>query len=106
MVISLKHCVLCIDIVLKHNNKPILLTNEVKYLRATSDSKLAFHAHIKLNANKILKSIGIIRKLRNFFMRDILLKLYYSLVHPLLLYGLLVWDSTFKTCQMKLSFLQ
>ena len=97
MVIPPKQCVSHNDIALKHNNKPILLTNKFEYLGVTLDSKLDFHAHIELIENKISRSIGIICKMRNFFPRDILLKLYYSLVHPLLLHGLFVWGSTFKT---------
>ena len=87
MVISPKHGISYNDIALKYDNKPILLTNEVKYLCVTLHSKLDFHAHIKLIENKISRSLGKICKLRNFFPHDIPLKLYYSLVHPLLLYG-------------------
>ena len=83
MAIPPKHCVSFNDIALKYGNKrPILLTNKIKYLGVPLDSELHFHAHIKLIENKISRSIGIICKLRNFFGRDILLKLYYSLVHP------------------------
>ena len=46
MIIPPKHCVSYNDVALKHDNKPIALTNEVEYAGVTLDSKLDFHAHI------------------------------------------------------------
>ena len=41
---------------------------------------------------KISKGIGIIRKMSNIFPRDILLCLYYSLVHPYFVYCNIIWS--------------
>jgi len=59
------------------------------------------------------KEVGIICKLKTLLPKKILLKLPYALVHPLLLYGLLVWGSTYPSyikklipCNTKLSNIQ
>ena len=46
------------------------------------------------------------RKLKHIFPSDALLKLYYSLLHPYLLYGLPIWGSTYNTYQARLGALQ
>ena len=56
--------------------------------------------------SKISRSIGIIIKLKSFLPPSALLKLYYALVHPHLLYGLLVWGATYTSCLAKLCTLQ
>ena len=71
MLISPKHSVSYNDIALKYNNKPISLTNKVKYLGVILESKLDYHAHITLIENKTSRSMGMICKLRNFFPRSI-----------------------------------
>ena len=56
--------------------------------------------------NKISRSIGIIVKLKSFLPPSALLKLYHALVHPHLLYGLLVRGTTFTSYLAKLCTLQ
>ena len=79
------------------NNSPITLKNHVKYLGVFIDSKLNFHFHLNVVANKLSRALGILCKLKHVLPQSILLKLYYSLVHPLLLYGLVIWGSMFPT---------
>jgi len=57
------------------------------------DDRLNFKYHIKIIANKISSSIGILSNLRCLFPASTLL--YYSLINPHLLFGLAVWRSTF-----------
>ena len=70
------------------------------------DSQLTFNSHIKMIENKISRSIGIIIKLKSFLPPSALLKLYYALVHPHLLYGLLVWGTTYTSYLAKLCIFQ
>ena len=56
--------------------------------------------------NKILRPIGIIIKLKSFLPPAALLKFYHALVHPHLLYGLLVWGTTYTSYLAKLCTLQ
>ena len=58
---------------------------------------MKFDGHIKSVSNKISRSIGIFYKLKNIVNHSCLKTLYYSFVHPYLLYGLIVWGSTFTT---------
>ena len=82
------------------------IVNEFKYLGVVLDSKFDFHTHIQLIENKISRAVGIISKLKHIFPSDALLKLYYSLLHPYLLYGFPIWGSTYKTYQARLGALQ
>ena len=66
----------------------------VKYLGVQIDFQLTFNSQIRLIENKISRSIGTIIKIKSFLPPTSLLKLYYALVHPHLLCGLLVWGTT------------
>ena len=59
------------------------------------DSKLDFDEHIKGVFDKTSKSIGLIRKLRNFLPRPSLLLIYKSFVRPHLDYGDIIYDKAF-----------
>ena len=78
----------------------------VKYLRITIDSGLKFNSHIKTLESKIARSIGIILKLKQLLLASALRALYYSTIYSHLLYGIVIWGSTFKTYLGKLSVLQ
>ena len=72
-----------------------------KYLGILIDNKLNFKQHIQLLESKIAKSVGILNKLQHIFPSFALL-IYFTLVHPHLLYGLPIWESTFPTYLQKL----
>ena len=57
-----------------------------KHLGMFLDSKLDFDEHIKGVFDNTSKSIGLIRKLRNFVLRSFLLQIYKSFVRPHLEY--------------------
>ena len=73
------------------NNTKIASCDFIKFLGITVDSKLSFAHHIENISNKISKSVGVIRKLSNFLPKSILGKIYSSLVHPYLVYGVEIW---------------
>ena len=87
-------------------NSPITLKNHFKYLAVFIDSKLNFHFHLNIVANKLSKAVGILCKLKHVLPQNALLKLYYSLFHSHLLYGLVAWGSTFPTYLHKLASVQ
>ena len=41
--------------------------------------------------------VGTLFKLKSVLPQEALLKLYYALIHPHLIYGIIVWSSTFPT---------
>ena len=55
------------------------------------DSKLKFHTHTGLTANKVNHILGLISKVFECKDSDIMLKLYKSLVYPLLEYNNAIW---------------
>ena len=62
--------------------------------------------HIKTLESNITRSIGFISKLKQLLRASALRSLYYSTIHPHLLYGIVIWGSTFNTYQGKLLVLQ
>ena len=61
------------------------------------NSQLNFKSHIEKIQSKIAKGIGNLFKLNKLLPQNALLTLYYSLVHPHLTYGILIWGSTYKS---------
>ena len=61
----------------------------------TFDSNLTWKSHINELCLKLLKTVGILSKVRHFVNNHILVMLYYSLIYPFLTYGNHVWGLTF-----------
>ena len=70
------------------------------------DDKLNFSEHVKLIETKVARAVGILSKLNYQIPQKALLTLYYSLIHPCLLYELVAWSNTFPTYLDRLSKLQ
>ena len=88
------------------NGTTVPLSNSVKYLGVTLDSMLTFESHIKILETNLSKAVGIICKLKFVLPKDALIKLYYALFHPHLLYSLVIWGSTYPNYLMRISTLQ
>ena len=80
--------------------------NSCKYLGVCLDFKLHFQPHINQIEIKVAKAVGILSRLQFLFPKSTLVLLYYALIHPHLLYVLLLWGSTFPTYLTKLQRLQ
>ena len=78
------------------NDIPIPIVDSFRYLGVILDNKLTFSDHISNVAKKVSRSVGIISKLRHYAPTSILLKLYYAILHPHLLYGIIIWGSPYK----------
>ena len=65
----------------------------VKYLGVLIDSQLTFKNHIDELNKKISRAIGILNKLRPFVTTKILTNVYYAIVYPFLLYGIIIWGN-------------
>ena len=70
------------------------------------DDKLNFGDHIKILESKVARGVGILAKLKHFLPQTIFLQLLHTLVHSLLLYGIIKWGNTFPTYMRKLNALQ
>ena len=70
------------------------------------DNQLNFADHIKNIETEVARSVGILSKLSYHLPNSAMLLLYYSLVHPNLLYGVAVWGNAFPTYLAKWTRLQ
>jgi hypothetical protein len=87
-------------------NQPLKRDTSIKYLGILIDSNLSWKSEVESIAKKIRRSVGIISKLRHYVNKKILLNLYYSLIYPFLIYGLLAWGNTYKTTLNPIHILQ
>ena len=55
---------------------------------------------------KVACSVEILNKLKQTLPQTVMLQLYYALVHPLLLYGMMIWGVIHPTFLQKLKSLQ
>ena len=94
------------DFFIKLNGTVIRAENSVKYLGINLDLNLNFRKHIEVIENKLSRSLAILFKLKPVLPQNALLKLYYAMVHPYLIYGLVAWGSTFPSYIEKLNILQ
>ena len=76
------------------------------YLGVVIDCHLNWKAHISKVSKKIKRNIGAISRVRHFVDSNILINLYYSLVYPYLIYGLVAWGNTYSSSINPLYILQ
>ena len=77
------------------SDSAIKINDAVKYLGITINNRLNFEEHINALATKISRSIGILRKILRILPVSALRHLYYSMIHPHLVYGITVWGNAF-----------
>ena len=90
---------------IKFGNKKIEQVSNFKFLGVFIDDKFNFRIHIDSICTRLSKVSGTLRRL-NFLPVDILKKLYFSMAYPLLIYGILIWGSTFETYFHRIIILQ
>ena len=88
------------------NGTPVNIVSCVKYQGVIIDNELNFHEQIKVMEGKVARLVGILNKLKQTLPQTVMLQLYYALVHPLLLYGIIIWGATYPTYLQKLKSLQ
>ena len=76
------------------NSNIIEKVDKTKLLGIIIDKQLNWKNHILSVANKVSRSVGILGRVRYILPQRTLLTLYYSLLHPHLLYCILVWGNT------------
>ena len=79
---------------LRINKKPIKETQNIKYLGIILDSTLSWKDHTDKISKKIKRAIGLMYKIRPYVFSKTLLKLYYSLIFPHLIYGIESWGTS------------
>ena len=79
------------------NNNVVEQVKEIVFLGVVLDEHLTWKPHVANVANKISKSIGIIRRASPYLQNSSLRTLYFSMIYPYLQYCSLVWSSTYPT---------
>ena len=74
------------------NNKLVKQVPSQKHLGMISHNKLNFQEHLKNTLNKVNKTVGLLRKLKNFLPRGPLLKIYKLFIRPHLDYSDVIYD--------------
>ena len=85
------------EIIVKINNDIVEQVPCVKFLGVLIDQELTWKNHISSVLKNIIKSAGLIAKLRHFTNKNTSKLIYYALVYPYLTYGNLVWGNTYPT---------
>ena len=74
------------------NGIPIERVQMFKFLDVLIDENLTWDQHVVfLKNNKIVKGLGVLYKSKRLLKATTLLKFYYSLIYPYLIYGIEVW---------------
>ena len=94
------------DIQLLINDYKLDQVKETIFLGVILDENLNWKSEISHVANKVSKSIGIIRKSNFYLSTKSLRTLYFSLVYPYFFNCNLVWASTYKSNLLRLEILQ
>ena len=71
------------------NNHQLKRENCIKYLGLMIDSNLSWKKQVECVLKKVRRGIGILSKIRHYITKDILKSLYYTLIYPFLIYGLI-----------------
>ena len=79
-----------IDINLSISGRYLKKVDHIKYLGVSIDSHPSWKYQISHIAKKIRRGIGILSKVRYLVNTDILVKLYYAIIYPFLLYALII----------------
>jgi hypothetical protein len=82
---------------LKINNDFLKQVLFIKFLGVIIDQNLAWKNQISSVLQSVMKSTGLIAKLRHFTNRNTLKLIYYASAYPYLTYGNLVWGNTYPT---------
>jgi hypothetical protein len=78
----------------------------MKFLGVVIDENLKWDKHIEKTSKRINSAFYAINKVKHSLNRKYLTQLYYSLVYPHLLYGIVLWGNTYNIYLNKLIVLQ
>ena len=79
------------------NDIPLEEKSDIKYLGIMLDTNLNWKSHVHYISKKIKRSIGILSKIRYHVNLDVLTNLYYALIYPFLIYGIVIWGKIYPT---------
>jgi hypothetical protein len=78
------------------NGEEIVLVSKTKFLGIIIDEHLEWKEHIDLCKRKISSGNYVLKSLKSTLTTSLLTTVYYSMIHPYLSYGLMLWGSACK----------
>ncbi|HMK58436.1 MAG TPA: reverse transcriptase family protein [Nitrososphaeraceae archaeon] len=90
----------------KMQNNSLKRVQNVKFLGVFIDEELSWKYHISQISQKISKSLGVLNQVRYVLSRDLLLTLYYTMIHPYLQYCNIIWSGASHTTLNRIVLLQ
>ena len=93
-------------LMIKYRNEPIENVKKIKYLGVTLDSGMTWGEHVSSIVVKISRTIGCIRRIKQFLPPRILKNLYFAMILPYIDYCCTSWGSCAKTHKDKIQKLQ
>ena len=97
MIISPHKQNLSNNFVLKIGNECVSQVTSTKFLGINIDEKLNWTAHLSTINKRISHSLMAIRQVKHYLPLSSLKTLYFSLIHPHLLYGIIAWGNAKQT---------
>jgi len=94
------------NINLKIGTEHINRVNDTKFLGVYLDSKLNWHTHLNYCRNKLSSGLYAIKNVKNILPTNEMKSLYYTLIHPYLNYGTLLWGSAAQNSLKRIETLQ
>jgi len=92
--------------ILKLDGNILEQVRSTKFLGVYIDDKLTWKEHIDYISPKILKGLGIMRRIKNQVTHAVMLTLYYTLIYPYLHYCNIIWGNAKLSILKKISNLQ
>ena len=79
---------------------------QCRYLGFYFDVNFSWIHHCKVLSSKLARGVGILRRFHNFFPLHVLKAIYYSIVHPYLVYGCSLYASNFSSHVKRVQIMQ
>ena len=79
------------------NGEEISLISKTKILGITIDEHLEWKYHIDMCKRKISSGNYVLKSLKHIRTTSVLTTIYYSMIHPYVSYGLMLWGSAYKS---------
>ena len=77
------------------NGEEIGLVSKTKFLGIIIDEHLEWKYHIDMCKRKISSGNYVLRSLKHILTTSVLTTIYYSMIHPYISYGLMLWGSAY-----------
>lgn len=91
------------NVTLKIRNSEVARASSAKFLGIIVDERLSFAEHVESVCSKISRAVGALRRVSSLVPVTLMRTLYFTLIYPHLIYGVVVWGNCGVTsiCRVK-----